>query len=163
MFSRDPEKAAAKAARKAERKQQREEAAAQRRAHAETLGLWRNAHPAENTMNQAGMWKGWPVSTMGETPLGPVKGGQAEFVDIGAHKAWTATRLIAGAATAGMTAVAAGRKNKGVAVINVSFGNGAAETFPVKAEPAHLRDANKYVTAFNALAAQLADEDETGV
>lgn len=160
LFNRDPEKAAEKAARKAEKKQQRDEAAAQRRAERDRLKEWRRAHPAETTMNMAAMLKMWPSSTMGETPLGPVKGGSAEFVNAGAHKAWTATRLIAGVATAGVTAAATGRKNKGAAVINVTFGNGAAQTYTVKPEPSYLKAANQYVTAFNALAAQLAEEDE---
>lgn len=159
MFNRDPEKAAQKAAAKAEKKQQRQAAAEQRRADAEALKEWRNAHPAEKSLNTAAMLKLWPSSKMGMTALGPVKGGSAEFVDAGAHKAWTATRLIAGVATAGVSAVATGRKNKGAAVINVTFGNGAAETYTVKPEPAVLKAANQYVTAFNTLAAQLAEED----
>ncbi|MFC8424731.1 hypothetical protein ACFUN7_28415 [Streptomyces sp. NPDC057236] len=161
LFNRDPEKAAAKAARKAERKQQRDEAAAQRRASRNALKEWRRAHPAENTMNMAAMMKLWPASTMGRTQLGPVKGGSAEFVNAGAHKAWTATRLVAGAATLGVSAAATGRKNKGAAVINVTFGNGAAQTYTVKPEPSYLKAANQYVNAFNALAAQLAEEDES--
>jgi len=159
LFNRDPEKAAQKAAAKAERKQQREEAAAQRRADAQALKEWRAAHPAEKTLNMAAMLKLWPSSKMGVTQLGPVKGGSAEFVDAGAHKAWTATRLIAGVATAGVTAAATGRKNKGAAVINLTFGNGAAETYTVKPEPSYLKAANQYVNAFNTLAAQLAGED----
>lgn len=160
MFNRDPEKAAQKAAAKAEKKQQREEAAAQRRADTEALKEWRAAHPAEKTLNTAAMLKLWPSSKMGVTQLGPVKGGSAEFVNAGAHKAWTATRLLAGAATLGTTAVATGRKNKGAAVINLTFGNGAAETYTVKPEPAYLKAANQYVNAFNTLAAQLAGEDD---
>lgn len=160
MFNRDPEKAAQKAAAKAEKKQQREEAAAQRRADADALKEWRAAHPAEKTLNTAAMLKLWPSSKMGVTSLGPVKGGSAEFVNAGAHKAWTATRLIAGVATAGVTAAATGRKNKGAAVINLTFGNGAAETYTVKPEPSYLKAANQYVNAFNTLAAQLAAEDD---
>jgi len=160
LFNRDPEKAAERAAAKAERKQQRQEAADQRRADAEALKEWRAVHPAEKTLNTAAMLKLWPSSKRGMTALGPVKGGSAEFVNAGAHKAWTATRLIAGAATLGASAVATGRKNKGAAVINVTFGNGAAETYTVKPEPAYLKAANQYVTAFNTLAAQLAEEDD---
>ncbi|MDH6610295.1 hypothetical protein M2164_005930 [Streptomyces sp. SAI-208] len=160
FFNKDPEKAAAKQAAKAEKKQQRDQAAAQRAAEKTALKEWRAAHPAEQTMNTAAMLKLWPASKMGITPLGPVKGGQAEFVDAGAHKGWTATRLIAGVATAGMSAAATGRKNKGAAVINVTFGNGAAQTYTVKPEPSYLKAANQYVNAFNALAAQLAAEDE---
>lgn len=158
MFNRDPQKAAEKAAAKAEKKLQREEAAAQRRADADALKVWRAAHPAEKTLNTAAMLKLWPSSKMGVTSLGPIKGGSAEFVNADAHKAWTATRLIAGAATLGASAVATGRKNKGAAVINVTFGNGAAETYTVKPEPSYLKAANQYVTAFNTLAAQLAEE-----
>ncbi|GGY16877.1 hypothetical protein GCM10010358_80620 [Streptomyces minutiscleroticus] len=160
LFNKDPEKAAEKAARKAEKKQQREEATAQRQAGKDALKEWRRSHPAETTLNTAAMLKLWPASKMGETPLGPIKGGSAEFVNAGAHKAWTATRLIAGVATAGVTAAATGRKNKGAAVINVTFGNGAAQTYTVKPDPSYLKAANQYVTAFNALAAQLAEEDE---
>lgn len=160
FFNKDPEKAAQKQAAKAEKKQQRAAAAEQRAADKTALKEWRRAHPAETTMNTAAMLKMWPSSKMGITPLGPVKGGTAEFINAGAHKAWTATRLVAGAATLGVSAAATGRKNKGAAVINVTFGNGAAQTYTVKPEPAYLKDANQYVTAFNALAAQLAEEDE---
>ncbi|KFG02575.1 hypothetical protein IQ62_01165 [Streptomyces scabiei] len=159
LFNRDPEKAAERAARKAEKKQKREAAAAEFRAERDALKEWRRAHPAETTMNNAAMFKLWPSSTKGVTHLGPVKGGSAEFVNAGAHKAWTATRLVAGVATAGMSAAATGRKNKGAAVINVVFGNGAADTYTVKPDPSVLKAANQYVTAFNALAAQLAAED----
>jgi acetoin utilization deacetylase AcuC-like enzyme len=160
LFNRDPEKAAQRAARKAEKKQLREEASAQRAAEKEALKEWRRAHPAEATMNTAALMKMWPSSKMGVTALGPIRGGSAEFVDAGAHKAWTATRLIAGVATAGVSAAATGRKNKGAAVINVTFGNGAAQTYTVKPEPSYLKAANQYVNAFNALAAQLAEEGE---
>jgi hypothetical protein len=161
LFNRDPEKAAQKAEQKAQRKQQRQEAAAERAAQRDAVKAWRDAHPAEKTINMAAMLKMWPSSTMGVTALGPVKGGSAEFVNAGAHKAWTATRLVAGVATMGASAAATGRKNKGAAVINVVFGNGAAQTYTVKPEPAYLKAANQYVTAFNALAAQLAEEDDT--
>ena len=160
LFNRDPEKAAQKAAAKAERKQQRQAAAAQRQVEAAALKEWRNAHPAEKTMNMAAMLKSWPSSKMGATSLGPVKGGSAEFVNAGAHKAWTATRLAAGVVTLGASAAATGRKHKGAAVINVTFGNGAAQTYTVKPEPAILKAANQYVNAFNTLAAQLAAEGD---
>ncbi|WP_420035081.1 hypothetical protein ACN2WE_24055 [Streptomyces sp. cg28] len=159
LFDRDPEKAAEKAARKSERREQREAAAAQARAKKDATKEWRAVHPAEATMNAAAMLKLWPSSTMGETSLGPIKGGSAEFINAGAHKAWTATRLVAGAATLGASAAVTGRKNKGAAVINVVFGNGAAQTYTVKPEPSYLKAANQYVTAFNALAAQLEAED----
>ncbi|MER5903005.1 hypothetical protein ABT150_23350 [Streptomyces mirabilis] len=159
FFNKDPEKAAQKEVLKAEKKRQREEAAAQRQADKTALKEWRSNHPAESTMNMAALMKLWPSSKMGVTALGPVKGGSAEFVNAGAHKAWTATRLVAGVATAGMSAAATGRKNKGAAVINVTFGNGAAQTYTVKPDPSYLKAANQYVNAFNALAAQLDGED----
>jgi acetoin utilization deacetylase AcuC-like enzyme len=160
FFNKDPQKAADKQAAKAEKKKQRDEAAAQRAADKAALKEWRSAHPAEATMNMAALMKMWPSSKMGVTALGPVKGGTAEFVNAGAHKAWTATRLVAGVATAGMSAAATGRKNKGAAVINITFGNGAAQMYTVKPEPSYLKAANQYVTAFNALAAQLDQEGE---
>ncbi|MGW5173144.1 hypothetical protein ACWERY_02100 [Streptomyces sp. NPDC004082] len=159
FFKNDPEKAAQKAAQKAEKKRLRDQAADERAAEKTALKEWRKAHPAEATMNLAAMMKTWPSSKMGVTSLGPVKGGTAEFVNAGAHKGWTATRLVAGVATAGMSAAATGRKGKGAAVINVTFGNGAAQTYTVKPEPSYLKAANQYVTAFNALAAQLDQED----
>ncbi|REE62139.1 hypothetical protein BX257_4752 [Streptomyces sp. 3212.3] len=158
MFKRDPEKVAQKEARKAEKRRQREEWAAQRQAEKEALAAWRSAHPAEKTLNTAAMLRMWPSSKFGETTLGPILGGQAEFINAGAHKAWTATRLVAGAATLGVSAAATGRKNKGAAVINITFGNGAAQTYNVTPDSTALRAANQYVTAFNALAAQLANE-----
>ncbi|MFF7329673.1 hypothetical protein [Streptomyces sp. NPDC008150] len=161
IFKQDPEKAAAKQAAKAEKQQQKEKAAAQRQADKAALKEWREAHPAEKAMNLAASMKAWPASKMGETVLGPVKGGNAEFVDSGAHKAWTATRLVAGVASMGTTAALSGRKNKGAAMINVVFGNGAVKTYNVTPENATLRAANQYVTAFNALAAQLAAEEVT--
>jgi hypothetical protein len=157
MFSKDPEKAAQRDARRAEKRQQREERAAARQAEAQALAEWRRAHPAERTLNAAATLRAWPSSKFGETPLGPIRGGTAEFVDAGAHKAWTATRLVGGLATGGASLVA-GRKNKGAAVINVTFGNGAAQTYNVTPESSTLRMANQYVTAFNALAAQLANQ-----
>lgn len=158
MFNRDPEKKAAAAAQREERRKNRGAASAAARAEKEDLKAWRNAHPAEKTLNLAATLKLWPSSKRGETNLGPIAGGQAEFVNAGAHKGWTATRLVAGAATLGATAVATGRKNKGAAVINVTFGNGAAQTYTVKPDASYLKAANQYVTAFNALAAQLAAE-----
>jgi hypothetical protein len=160
FFKQDPEKAAQKAAEKAEKQRIREEAADQKAADKAALKAWREAHPAERTMNTAATMRTWPSSKMGVTNLGPIKGGSAEFVNAGAHKGWTATRLIAGAATMGTSAMATGRKNKGAAVINVTFGNGAAQTFNVSPESQTLSAANRYVNAFNALAAQLAQEDE---
>lgn len=158
MFKRDPEKAAQREVERAEKRRLREEAAAARQAEKEALKEWRRAHPAESTMNTAAMMRAWPSSKFGKTPLGPILGGQAEFVNAGAHKGWTATRLAAGVATMGVSAAATGRKNKGAAVINVTFGNGAAQTYNVSPENATLRAANQYVNAFNALAAQLAAE-----
>lgn len=40
----------------------------------------------------------------------------------------------------------------------MTFGNGAAQTYNVTPESTTLRMANQYVTAFNALSAQLANE-----
>ncbi|MGQ4343569.1 hypothetical protein [Streptomyces sp. SAS_275] len=160
FFKQDPEKAARKAVEKAEKQRLRGVAADQKAADKAALKAWRETHPAERTMNTAATMRMWPSSKMGVTNLGPVKGGSAEFVNAGAHKGWTATRLVAGVATAGMSAAATGRKNKGAAVINVTFGNGAAQTFNVSPESQTLSAANRYVTAFNALAAQLAQEDE---
>ncbi|MFI5684667.1 hypothetical protein [Streptomyces sp. NPDC051636] len=158
MFKRDPQRAAEKEAQRAEKRRLREEAAATRQAEKEALKEWRRAHPAESTMNTAAMMRSWPSSKFGETSLGPILGGQAEFVNAGAHKGWTATRLAAGAVTMGASAAVTGRKNKGAAVINVTFGNGAARTYNVTPENSTLRAANQYVNAFNALAAQLASE-----
>ncbi|MCT9010012.1 hypothetical protein [Streptomyces rhizosphaerihabitans] len=157
MFKRDPEKAAQREAQRAEKRQQREERAAQRQAEKEALAEWRSTHPAERALNTACMLRAWPASKFGETAQGPIRGGHAEFVDAGAHKAWTATRL-AGSVLTGGASLAAGRKNKGAAVINVTFGNGAVQTYNVTPENATLRAANQYVTAFNALAGQLANE-----
>lgn len=157
MFKRDPEKAAQRQARRDEKRREREEWVAKQRAEKEALSAWRATHPAEKTLNAACMLRSWPSSKFGETSLGPVLGGHAEFVDAGAHNAWTATRLVGGVATGGASLVA-GRKNKGAAVINVSFGNGAVQTYNVTPENSTLRMANQYVTAFNALAAQLANE-----
>ncbi|MFF0033326.1 hypothetical protein ACFYS7_35095 [Streptomyces avermitilis] len=155
MFKRDPEKVAQRQVHKAEKRRLRDEAAVQRQAEKDALKEWRRAHPAESTLNMAALLKAWPSSKFGETSLGPVRGGHAEFVNAGAHKGWTATRLVAGAATLGTSAAITGRKNKGAAVINITLGNGAAQTYNVTPENANLRAANQYVNAFNALAAQL--------
>ncbi|MFF4860034.1 hypothetical protein ACFY2N_34735 [Streptomyces rubiginosohelvolus] len=158
MFSRDPQKAAAKAAQREEKRQTRLSELDARRADKGALKDWRTRHPAEKTMNRAALLTMWPSAKMGVTPHGPVKGGSAEFVDAGAHKGWTATRLLAGGVSMGIAAAATGRKSKGAAVINVTFGNGAAQTYTVRPEPSHLKAANQYVTAFNALASQLEQE-----
>jgi hypothetical protein len=157
MFKQDPKKAAQREAERAEKRRLRDEATAKRQAEKADLKTWRDGHPAESTMNMAAMMRSWPTSKFGQTSLGPLLGAHAEFVNAGAHKAWTATRLVGGVATGGASLVA-GRKNKGAAVINVTFGNGAAQTYNVTPENGTLRAANKYVTAFNALAAQLANE-----
>ncbi|MFD8007822.1 hypothetical protein [Streptomyces mirabilis] len=136
----------------------RDEAAAQRATEKEALKERRRAHPAEATLNRAALLKSWPSSKFGETSLGPIRGGHAEFVNAGAHKGWTATRLVAGAATLGTPAAVAGRKNKGAAVINVTFANGVAQTYNVTPDNTNLRAANQYVNAFSALAAQLEAE-----
>ncbi|HET6358797.1 hypothetical protein [Streptomyces sp.] len=128
-------------------RKERADYAAQRLAEKQALKEWRSKHPAESTMNLAATMRSWPSSKFGETALGPVLGGNAEFVDAGAHKAWTATRLVGGVASLGTSAVLAGRKNKGAAVINVTFGNSAAQTYNVSPEPSTLRVANQYVNA----------------
>ncbi|MFI6091317.1 SHOCT domain-containing protein [Streptomyces sp. NPDC051218] len=158
MFKRDPEKSVQRAAEREEKQRARTEAADKRHADKEALKDWRKLHPAEKTMNTAAMMHLWPSSKFGLTGQGPVLGGQAEFVDAGAHKAWTATRLAGGVATGGLSALA-GRKNKGAAVINLTFGNGAAQTYSVTPDSTNLRAANQYVNAFNTLAAQLANEE----
>lgn len=177
MFKRDPEKAAVAAAQREERQKEREVATAKRREEAAVrreertqaraaaaakaqeakvgLSSFRASHPAEKTLNAAASLQSWPQSKRGETRYGPIGGGHAEFIDAGAHKGWTATRLVAGAATLGASAAMTGRKNKGVAVINLTFGNGAAQTYNVKPDKAVMRAANQYVTAFNALAGQI--------
>ncbi|MGD6743311.1 SHOCT domain-containing protein [Streptomyces sp. BH106] len=158
MFKRDPKKSAQKAAEREEKQQARSQAADKRQADKEALKDWRKLHPAEKTMNNAAMMHLWPSSKFGVTAQGPVVGGQADFVNAGAHKAWTATRLAGGVATGGVSALA-GRKNKGAALINVTFGNGAAQTYSVTPDSTNLRAANQYVNAFNTLAAQLANEN----
>ncbi|MEU7407783.1 hypothetical protein AB0B40_00370 [Streptomyces sp. NPDC042638] len=155
LFDRDPEKAAERAAAREERRSQRRAAADKRAQEHLDLKLWRECHPAEVTLNQACLLRSWLSSKMGQTSMGPVRGGRAEFINAGAHKGWTATRLIAGAATLGASAAVTGRKNKGAAVINLVCGNGAAQTYKVTPEATTLRAANQYVTAFNALAEQL--------
>ncbi|MEU6820886.1 hypothetical protein ABZ921_09670 [Streptomyces atriruber] len=161
LFSSDPAKASARAAEKTLKKQKRAEAARLRKEKAAAHAAWLHKHPAEKALNSAaGLLRGWPQSNRGISTTGhPVKGGKAEFMNMDAHKAWTATRLISGAATLGVTTLAAGRKNKGMAVINIVYGDGFVETHQVKPEPQHMMDAPKYVTAFNALAEQLAQED----
>ncbi|MGQ4513681.1 hypothetical protein [Streptomyces sp. DW26H14] len=161
--SRAREEAAAKrraesAAKREERAKARAEVQARMKTAKLALKGWRVDHPAEETLNKAAALKGWPASERGVTRFGPIKSGRAEFINAGAHKGWTATRLVAGAATLGASAVATGRKNKGAAVINITFGNGAAQTYTVKPEPSYLKAANQYVNAFNALAAQLEQE-----
>ncbi|MER7967691.1 hypothetical protein ABTX35_01510 [Streptomyces sp. NPDC096080] len=157
MFSRDPQKAEARRVAREAKRQERQEAAAQRQADKDALREWRAAHPAEAMMNLAATMRAWPTSKRGETSLGPIAGAHAEFVNAGAHKAWTATRLVGGVATGGASLVA-GRKNKGAAVINLTFPTGAVQTYNVTPESGTLRAANQYVTAFNALSAQLATE-----
>ncbi|MFD3363664.1 hypothetical protein ACFWW5_11230 [Streptomyces albidoflavus] len=161
MFKRDPLKAAEKAARREERRAARAVEAAARQAEKDALKAWRRKHPAESSMSAASFMQPWPSSKMGVTPLGPVKGGSAELFNAGAHKAWTATRLAAGVATGGLSAMAVGRKNKGAAAINITFGNGAVQTYDLTSDADTLRLANQYVTAFNALSAQLAAEETT--
>ncbi|WP_234354583.1 SHOCT domain-containing protein [Streptomyces sp. NRRL WC-3618] len=158
MFKRDPEKSAQKTAEREKKQQALREAVDKRKADKDALKDWRKLHPTEKTMNTAAMMRLWPSSKFGMTGQGPVLGGQAEFVDAGAHKAWTATRLAGGVATGGLSAVA-GRKNKGSAVVNLTFGNGAAQTYNVTPDSTALRAANQYVNAFNALAAQLDNEE----
>ncbi|ROQ69187.1 hypothetical protein EDD93_3684 [Streptomyces sp. 840.1] len=158
MFNRDPEKVAARAAAREQKREAKAQAAEERGAARLALKEWRQDHPAEQTLNIAATLKTWPSSKMGITSLGPIQGGSAEFVNAGAHKGWTATRLVAGAATLGASAALTGRKNKGAAVINVTFGNGAAQTYTVQPDASILKAANQYVNAFNALAAQLASE-----
>ncbi|MFI0777748.1 hypothetical protein [Streptomyces sp. NPDC021212] len=144
IFQRDPEKSAARQAR---RELARADAARKRRAKQEEkarLRAWRAEHPSETAMNRAAMLHMWAKSEYGETSFGPVAGGSAEFFNAGAHKAWTATRLVGGAMTLGASALATGRKNKGAAAINVVFGNGAAQSWVVKPDAADLKAANQY-------------------
>ncbi|MGY6021782.1 hypothetical protein [Streptomyces spinosirectus] len=157
MLKRDPEQAAQRQAQQDEQRREREEWAARQKAENDALTSWRTAHPAEKALNAACMLRPWPGSKFGETPRGPILGGHAEFIDAGAHKASTATRPVGGVATDGASHVA-GLKDKGSAVINVTFGNGAVHTYNVTPENTTLRMASQYVTAFNALATQLADE-----
>src|SRR5437868_371666 len=106
VFRRDPEKAAQRQAQRDEKRRRREEWSANRKVEKEALAEWRATHPAEKTLNTACMMRAWPTSKFGETSLGPILGGHAEFVDAGAHKAWTATRLVGGVATGGASLVA---------------------------------------------------------
>ncbi|WP_328494116.1 hypothetical protein OHS59_16275 [Streptomyces sp. NBC_00414] len=104
------------------------------------------------------MLKPWPSSEYGITRYGPVLGATAEFFDAGAHKSWTATRLVAGAATLGASAALTGRKNKGAASVVLVYADGDVRNFPLSGDRTVLIAAKSYVTAFNALAAQLAAE-----
>ncbi|MGC5562825.1 hypothetical protein ACPYPG_08280 [Streptomyces sp. FR-108] len=122
---------------------------------------WREAHPAENTMRGAAMFKPWPSSEYGITRFGPVLGATAEFFNADAHKGWTATRLVAGAATLGTSAFLTGRKNKGAASVVIVFANGDVRSFNVTGDSTNLIAAKQYTVAFNTLAAQLAAEQES--
>lgn len=79
-----------KATRQRKRKEHRDEAAAARDAHKGAVREHR-----EKQFNQAAMMRLWPSATMGQTSFGPVKGASAELFNAGAHKSWTATRLVA--------------------------------------------------------------------
>ncbi|HWM38650.1 MAG TPA: hypothetical protein VNS49_16175 [Streptomyces sp.] len=152
------EKAKAERAERTEKaKAARAERRAEHKAEREALKAWRQEHPAEKEMNSAAMMRMWPSSERGVTSLGPVAGAQAEFFTADAHKAWTATRLVGGAVTMGAS-LAAGRKNKGAAAINITFPNGVAKSYAVKPDSTSLQAANQYVTAFKALSAQLLAE-----
>lgn len=151
MFSRNPEVKAQKAAKKAGKK-----------AEKQALREWRSAHPQETTMRVAATLQPWPKPEYGVTRQGPVLGGKAEFFNAGAHKGWTATRLVAGAATMGTSAFLTGRKSKGAAAINIVYGNGASASYDVSPDSGDMSAANRYITAFNALAAQLAAEQTQG-
>ncbi|MGW2022836.1 hypothetical protein [Streptomyces decoyicus] len=160
MFNRDPQKAEARAAQRAERRASREAQRDAQREAREALREWRADHPAETQLKQAAFMHPWATSECGITTFGPIAGGRAEFFNADAHKGWTATRLVAGVATLGASAAATGRKNKGAAAINVTFGNGNVQSWNVKPDRTELAAANRYVTAFNALAAQLAAEQK---
>jgi len=124
------------------------------------LQSYRSVHPLEKQLNSAGMLKMWPSAKAGLTRYGPVRGGHAEFFNADAHKAWTVSRLGAGAVTGGFSLLG-GRKNKGAAAINIVFGDGSAQSFNVTPDTMTMRAANRYVTTFNAYAAQLDGEAET--
>ncbi|WP_407549085.1 hypothetical protein QOM21_08220 [Streptomyces sp. Pv4-95] len=108
---------------------------------------------SEMALNMAATGHRWPKLHDGVLSNGtPIKGAHAEFFFADAHKAWTATRLIGGVASSGLS-LPFGRKNKGAAAINITFADGTAKSYTVKPGPA-VGKANKYVTAFNALAAK---------
>lgn len=150
----------AKAARTPEQKTAEK---AEKKAGKAALRSWRVLHPAETRLNVAATARLWPSSTMGETKYGPVAGASAELFNADAHKGWTATRVVGGVATLGTSAALAGRKNKGHAAINLTFPNGDVQglSYTVKPDASALRCANQYVTAFNALSAQLEKEEES--
>ncbi|MFC8090427.1 hypothetical protein [Streptomyces sp. NPDC057301] len=151
-MARKEAKQAAKSAAKQAKKDQRHGQKAE-------IKSYRDAHPMERQMNQAAMLHMWPRAECGMTPFGPVKGGSAELWNADAHKSWTASRVAGntvGVASLGMIPTFSGRKSRGAAAINVTFGNGTAQSFAVK--PQDLAAANRYVTAFNALSRQLEGE-----
>lgn len=80
-------------------------------------------------------------------------GSHAELFTDNPHKSWTATRLAAGVVTGGQSMLLAGRRNKGTAVVHITFGNGSVQSFNVK--PENVGRASMYVHAFNALASSL--------
>ncbi|WP_432252655.1 hypothetical protein [Streptomyces sp. HNM1019] len=160
LFQRDPEKAAARIAQRKEARAEAERRRQVKQEEKDRLRAWRAEHPAEPTLNRAAMPHLWAKSEYGQTHFGPVAGGSAEFFNAGAHKAWTATRLVGGAMTLGASAALTGRKNKGAAAINVTFGNGAVQSWTVKPDATALKAANQYVLAFNALAQQLVAEGQ---
>jgi hypothetical protein len=141
-----PEKVAARTARaeafKATRAEAKEKKAAGRAgkvAGKADLKKWRAAHPAERQLNEvANVHPLWPGTKFGMTAHGPVAGGVAEFFS------------------------ATDRRSRGVAAVNITFGNGAARSWNVKADRLTLQAANKYVAAFNVLSAQLAAEQDWG-
>ena len=168
MFSRSPEARATSRAAKAAQRTEREEKRAAKQAEKDATAAWRESHPLEKAVNQAGLLHLWPhlksgrSNAMTEAESHPVAGSEAELFDAGAHKGWTASR-IAGNSAAVLSAgallpLASGRKNKGAASINILWGDGHAETFTVK--PADLAAANRYVHCFNAYSAQLAREQD---
>lgn len=147
---------AARQQRRDERRARRERAAAERATQREALRAHREKYPVEKQLNQAATMRLWPSATMGTTGYGPVKGASAELFNADAHKSWTATRLIAGAATLGSSAALTGRKNKGAAAITITFADGTVRTF--KVVPEALQQAHTYVTAWNSYAEQLDQE-----
>ncbi len=127
----------------------------------EELAAYRAAHPLETQLNRIAMLHLWPKASHGQLSNGPVSGAHAELFNADAHKAWTATRLMSnatlGVASGGL--MMSGRKNKGIAQINVQVANGSVTSCTVK--PKDLGAASKYVTTLNAYAAQLAAEENT--